>query len=203
MLFKVLITVAALSVLIIIHEGGHYLAARAFGMRVLKYSIGFGPTLFRYQPKGSPTVFQVAVIPFLAYVQIAGMNPNEDVDPNDPELYPNKSLFARFVTIAAGPVANYLTASLIVFGLGEHIGGQVFGIGGLIGDNENFAGAGDHVDAHRTSHDLLGQSNINIARSGDNVHLGNRLRAVCQSGDGPGASNLVNFFNTNRFSRRQ
>ncbi|MBW2546990.1 MAG: site-2 protease family protein, partial [Deltaproteobacteria bacterium] len=117
-LFKGLITVAALSVLIIIHEGGHYLAARAFGMRVLKYSIGFGPTLFRYQPKGSPTVFQVAVIPFLAYVQIAGMNPNEEVDPDDPELYPNKSLFARVTTIAAGPIANYLTASAIVFGLG-------------------------------------------------------------------------------------
>lgn len=118
MLFKVLITVVALSLLIIIHEGGHYLAARAFGMRVLRYSIGFGPTLFRYQPKGSPTVFQVAVIPFLAYVQIAGMNPNEDVDPDDPELYPNKSWIARATTIAAGPLANYLTASLIVFGLG-------------------------------------------------------------------------------------
>lgn len=118
LLFKILITVVALSILIIIHEGGHYLAARAFGMRVLRYSIGFGPTLFRYQPKGSPTVFQVAAIPFLAYVQIAGMNPNEDVDPEDPELYPNKSLFARVTTIAAGPVANYLTASIIVFGLG-------------------------------------------------------------------------------------
>jgi len=117
-LFKVLITVIALSVLIIIHEGGHYLAARAFGMRVLRYSIGFGPTLFRYQPKGSPTVFQVAVIPFLAYVQIAGMNPNEEIDPAAPEIYPNKSLFARVTTIAAGPVANYLTASAIVFALG-------------------------------------------------------------------------------------
>lgn len=117
-LFKVLITVVALSVLIIIHEGGHYLAARAFGMRVLRFSIGFGPTLFRYQPKGSPTIFQVAVIPFLAYVQIAGMNPNEEVDPDDPELYPNKSLGARVATIAAGPIANYLTASAIVFALG-------------------------------------------------------------------------------------
>ena len=104
--------------LIIIHEGGHYLAARAFGMRVLRYSIGFGPTLVRYQPKGSPTVFQIAVIPFLAYVQIAGMNPNEEVDPDDPGLFPNKSLFARVTTIAAGPVANYLTASAIVFALG-------------------------------------------------------------------------------------
>ena len=116
--FKVLFTVVALSVLIIILEGGHYLAARAFGMRVLRFSIGFGPTLFQYQPKGSPTVFQVAIIPFLAYVQIAGMNPNEDVDPDDPELFPNKSLFARVTTIAAGPVANYLTASAIVFALG-------------------------------------------------------------------------------------
>ncbi len=118
MLFKVLITVIALSVLIIIHEGGHYLAARAFGMRVLRFSIGFGPTLFRYQPKGSPTVFQVAVIPFLAYVQIAGMNPNEEVDPDDPELFPNKGLGARVATIAAGPIANYVTASAIVFALG-------------------------------------------------------------------------------------
>lgn len=117
-LYKALITIIALSVLIIIHEGGHYLAARAFGMRVLRYSIGFGPTLFRYQPKDSPTVFQVAVIPFLAYVQIAGMNPNEEADPDDPELFPNKSLFARVTTIAAGPIANYLTASAIVFSLG-------------------------------------------------------------------------------------
>lgn len=116
-LWKALITITALSVLIIIHEGGHYLAARAFGMRVLRYSIGFGPTLFRYQPKGSPTVFQVAAVPFLAYVQIAGMNPNEEVDPADPALFPNKSLFARITTIAAGPIANYLTASAIVFSL--------------------------------------------------------------------------------------
>ena len=115
---KIVVTVLALSVLIIIHEGGHYLAARAFGMRVLRYSIGFGPTLAKWKPKGSDTTFQIALIPFLAYVQIAGMNPQEEVDPDDPALYPNKSLFARAVTIAAGPFANYLTASAIVFGLG-------------------------------------------------------------------------------------
>ena len=117
-IIKVVVAILALSPLIIIHEGGHYLAARAFGMRVLRYSIGFGPTLAKWKPKGSDTTFQIGLIPFLAYVQIAGMNPEEDVDPNDPALYPNKSLFARAVTIAAGPFANYLTASLIVFGLG-------------------------------------------------------------------------------------
>jgi regulator of sigma E protease len=114
---SILLAILGLSVLVIIHEGGHYLAARAFKMRVTRYSIGFGPTLFKYRPKGSPTTFQVAAIPFLAYVQIAGMNPHEEVDPKDPEIYPNKSVFARIVVIAAGPVANYLTASVLVFGL--------------------------------------------------------------------------------------
>ncbi len=117
---EILLAIVGISILVIIHEGGHYFAARAFGMRVLRYSIGFGPTIFRYQPAGSPTVFQLAAIPFLAYVQIAGMNPHEDVDPDDPEIYPNKGLFARLVTIAAGPVANYLTASALAFSIGVY-----------------------------------------------------------------------------------
>lgn len=114
---NILLAILGLSLLMIVHEGGHYLVARAFKMRVLRFSIGFGPTLFRYQPKGSPTVFQVGVIPFLAYVQIAGMNPHEEVDPDDPEIFNNKSLLARVLTIGAGPFANYLLASLIAFGL--------------------------------------------------------------------------------------
>ena len=104
-----------LAVLMVVHEGGHYFAARRFGMRVVKFSIGFGPTLFKHQPKGSPTVYQVAIIPFLAYVQIAGMNPYEDNDPKDPGSYMNASLWARIVTIAAGPLANYLFASVLMF----------------------------------------------------------------------------------------
>lgn len=117
-LLTTVLAVVGISVLVIVHEGGHYLAARAFGMRVIRYSIGFGPTLFKFKPKNSPTTFQVGAIPFLAYVQIAGMNPHEEVDPNDPGIYPNKSVFARIVTIVAGPVANYLAASLMVFVLG-------------------------------------------------------------------------------------
>jgi len=111
----ILLAILGISLLVIVHESGHYLVARAFKMRVLRYSIGFGPALFRYKPKDSPTTFQVCAIPFLAYVQIAGMNPHEEVDPDDPEIFPNKSLFARIATIAAGPGANYLAASVLVF----------------------------------------------------------------------------------------
>lgn len=109
------VAILGISLLVIVHEAGHYLAARAFGMRVLRFSIGFGPVLWKHQPRNSPTVFQLCAIPFLAYVMIAGMNPTEDVDPRDPELYPNKGVVARIVTIFAGPFANYLAASVMVF----------------------------------------------------------------------------------------
>lgn len=112
---NILLGIAGLSVLVIAHEGGHYLVARAFGMRVLRFSIGFGPTIFKYQPKDSPTVFQVGAIPFLAYVMIAGMNPFEENDENDRALYCNQGLFARAATVFAGPAANYLLAVVIMF----------------------------------------------------------------------------------------
>ena len=118
----ILLAVCGLSLLVIVHEAGHYFAARAFGMRVTRFSIGFGPTIVSYRPKDSPTTFQICAIPFLAYVMIAGMNPAEEVDPDDPTLYPNKGVFARIVTIFGGPFANYIAASLLVLGVGLAIG---------------------------------------------------------------------------------
>jgi regulator of sigma E protease len=111
----ILLSILGLALLMVVHEGGHLLAARAFGMRVIRFSIGFGPALWRYQPKGGETIYQVALIPFLAYVQIAGMNPLEEVDLSDKGSYANASLPARISAIVAGPLANYLFASVFFF----------------------------------------------------------------------------------------
>jgi regulator of sigma E protease len=137
--FDILIAILGLAVLMIVHEAGHFLAARSFGMRVNTFSIGFGPTFFKIEPedgffwfktlggkvrlrlgkhdpdKHGPTVYQAAMIPFLAYVQIAGMNPFEDQDPEDKGSYANASLLGRVVTIFGGPLANYLFASVFFF----------------------------------------------------------------------------------------
>jgi regulator of sigma E protease len=134
-----LVVALGLAVLMIVHECGHFFVARAYGMRVTKFSIGFGPTFFKILPKDGyfwfttaagkirlrlwkhdperhgPTVYQVAMIPFLAYVQIAGMNPLEDIEENDKGSYANASLLARILTIFAGPLANYLFASVFFF----------------------------------------------------------------------------------------
>jgi regulator of sigma E protease len=118
----ILVAILGLSVLVIVHETGHYVAARIFGMRVTRFSIGFGPAIVSYRPQNSPTTFQICAIPFMAYVMIAGMNPAEEIDANDTGIYPNKSVFARIVTIFGGPFANYLAASLLVFALGVTYG---------------------------------------------------------------------------------
>jgi regulator of sigma E protease len=131
--------ILALAVLMVVHESGHFFVARAFGMRVNKFSIGFGPTFFRIVPEDGyywfvsaadrvrlrlwkhdperhgPTIYQVGMIPFLAYVQIAGMNPLEDIDETDKGSYANAGVVGRIFTIFAGPAANYLFASVLFF----------------------------------------------------------------------------------------
>jgi len=113
--FNILAGILGLGLLVIVHEAGHLLAARASGMKVLRFSLGIGPALFSYQSKRSGTVYRVGAIPFLAYVQIAGMNPFEEIDPDDKSSYANGSLFARVFAILAGPLANYVFASVLFF----------------------------------------------------------------------------------------
>ena len=113
--FHIVAGILGLGLLVVVHETGHLLAARASGMHVVRFSLGFGPSLVTYQSKRSGTVYQVALIPFLAYVQIAGMNPFEEVDPDDKTSYANGSLFARVFAILAGPLANYVFASVLFF----------------------------------------------------------------------------------------
>lgn len=119
----VFFAVLGIALLMVIHESGHYLAARAFGMKVIRFSIGFGPAIWRHRSRKNDTIFQVALIPFFAFVQIAGMNPFEDIDPEDESSYANASLFGRITTIVAGPLANYLFASVLFFGA-FYIGGE-------------------------------------------------------------------------------
>ena len=114
---NVVLAILGLTLLMIVHEGGHYLMARLQGMRVETFSIGLGPAIIKFKPRGSATTFQLCLIPLLAYVRVAGTNPLEKIDPKLSALYENRSVLARVLVIAAGPIANYLFAALVVFGL--------------------------------------------------------------------------------------
>lgn len=102
-----------LAVLILLHEAGHFAAARLCGMRVTRFSIGFGPTLASFTPKGGETTYQIAAIPLGGYVQIAGMDPQEPVEAGDTRSYATKPLWQRALVVMAGPIANYLVAAVV------------------------------------------------------------------------------------------
>src|SRR5882757_3557719 len=112
-MLSILEAVFGLGLLIVLHEGGHFLAARLCGMRVERFSIGFGPTLLGF--KRGETLFQIAPILLGGFVQITGLNPNEEFDKSDPYVYPNRPRWMRVITILAGPAANYLTAMVLMF----------------------------------------------------------------------------------------
>jgi regulator of sigma E protease len=112
----ILLAILALGVLIIVHEGGHFLVARLSGMRVDRFSIGFGPKLFSF--KRGETIYQIAAIPLGGFVQIAGLNPGEEgMAANDPRAYPNRPVWQRLATIFAGPATNYIFAAFMLIGI--------------------------------------------------------------------------------------
>jgi regulator of sigma E protease len=106
----------SLGFLIVVHEAGHYFVARWCGMRVERFSIGFGPGIFKRRGKDG-TIFQIAPIPFGGFVEIRGMNIAEEVEPDDRLAYPNRPAWQRFLTIFAGPATNYISAIVLAFGL--------------------------------------------------------------------------------------
>jgi regulator of sigma E protease len=112
-MLSIVLAIVALGLLIVLHEGGHFVVARLCGMRVERFSIGFGPTLLGFKWGG--TTFQIAPIPLGGFVQITGLNPNEEFDHDDPNVYPNRPRWMRLLTIVAGPAANYLTAVVLMF----------------------------------------------------------------------------------------
>ncbi len=105
--------ILAVSLLIVAHEAGHFLAARGFGMRVERFSVGFGPVVLAF--RRGETEFAVSALPLGGYVRIAGMGPGEADDPSDRGLFSNQAAWRRFVVILAGPAMNYVAAILIAW----------------------------------------------------------------------------------------
>lgn len=125
-----LIAILALGILVIIHEAGHFLVARYAGMRVDTFSVGFGPSLWRV--RRGETVYQVAAVPLGGFVQIAGLNPGDEISPDDPRAYNNRPAWLRFATIAAGPFINYMFAVILLIGLNLLLGVPVLGGGAVV-----------------------------------------------------------------------
>ena len=112
-----------LGILIIVHEIGHFVAARLAGVTVERFSIGFGPRILTM--KRGETEYAISLIPLGGYVKMAGMDPTEGNgdEPPGPNTFLGKRIAVRALIVAAGPTMNFVWAVLVMIG--------VFWIGGI------------------------------------------------------------------------
>nr|WP_315425949.1 RIP metalloprotease RseP [uncultured Albidiferax sp.] len=105
--------VVALGLLIAVHEYGHYRVAVACGVKVLRFSVGFGRPLLRWQPKGSPTEFVLGAFPLGGYVKMLDEREAPVAAEERHLAFNTQTLPKRTAIVAAGPLANLLLAVLL------------------------------------------------------------------------------------------
>jgi regulator of sigma E protease len=112
-MFTLVAFVVALGLLIAVHEYGHYRVAVACGVKVLRFSVGFGKPLLTWRLKGSPTEFVLCMLPLGGYVRMLDER-EAPVDPAERHLaFNTKPLRSRALIVAAGPAANLLLAVVL------------------------------------------------------------------------------------------
>ncbi|HEY3828954.1 MAG TPA: M50 family metallopeptidase [Solirubrobacteraceae bacterium] len=110
------LTLLGFMALIVLHEFGHFIAAKAVGMRVERFSLFFPPKLFGI--RRGETEYMIGAIPAGGYVRITGMSPREEIPPEVlPRAYYRQPVWKRLVVIGAGPAMNVLVAFAILWGL--------------------------------------------------------------------------------------
>lgn len=110
------LTFIGISALVIFHEGGHFLAAKAVGMRVERFSLFFGPALVKVT-RGE-TEYRIGSIPLGGYVKVSGMSPLDKMpEGQEHRGYFRQPVWKRLVVIGAGPAVNILLAFLILWGV--------------------------------------------------------------------------------------
>ena len=111
--------VLVVGLIILVHELGHFIAARAVGIRVDRFSIGFGPKIVSI--RRGETEYRIAWIPLGGYVKMAGMidesldDSEEQFDSSDPRLFINKKGWQKIIVISAGVLLNMVLAALVLW----------------------------------------------------------------------------------------
>lgn len=115
---SVLAAIAVLAILILVHELGHFMAARLQGIHANRFSLGFGPILWKYQ--GPETEYALRAFPLGGFVGFPDDDPDSKYPADDPNLLRNRPILDRAIVISAGVIANLIFAYLVLviqFGL--------------------------------------------------------------------------------------
>jgi len=112
--------VGAIALLVLFHEYGHYWVARRCGVKVLRFSLGFGNVIYRKRFAGNDTEWVISAFPLGGYVKMVDER-EEVVAPEDlPYAFNRKPVLQRMAIVVAGPLANFLLAIVLYWGLFVH-----------------------------------------------------------------------------------
>src|ERR1700751_548755 len=115
------IFLVALLFSVMLHETGHFVTAKKFGMKVTRYFVGFGPTLWSIQ-RGE-TEYGIKALPLGGFVKIVGMTSLDEVEPEDEaRSFRREPGWQRLIVLAAGSFMHFVIAAVLIFGLALGIG---------------------------------------------------------------------------------
>ena len=106
-IWTILVGLLVLTVLVVVHELGHFFVGRACGIKILEFGVGFGPKIWSKVKNGIR--YSIRALPLGGFVQFLG----EDEDVNDPDAFNNKPVWRRFLTVLAGPLTKIVFAFLL------------------------------------------------------------------------------------------
>ena len=134
----ILAAILMLGVMVMVHECGHFFAARLTGIPVKEFAIGFGPKLFSWKSKKHETRFFWRLIPAGGYCMFYGEDDAEGKEREDPRSINRYAVWKRLLTILMGPVMNFVLALLAATALFFVLGEDVNGVVGRVSDNSIF-----------------------------------------------------------------
>ena len=109
----VLLGILLLGILVAVHEFGHFMAARLTGIEVMEFAIGMGPKIFGWTGKKSGTKFSLRCIPLGGFCAFYGEDDVEGKAKDDPRAYNKQNVWKRILTVAMGPLMNFVLAYVV------------------------------------------------------------------------------------------
>jgi len=113
--FQYLLAILGFSIIILVHEYGHYIFAKLSGIHVLEFFIGFGPKILKYKSKRSGTMYGISAVPLGGYNRILGMSREEKIPEGMEErVFYNKPYYKKFMVISGGGLFNIILTIICI-----------------------------------------------------------------------------------------
>ena len=121
-IWNIVVLLLMLSLLIFVHEGGHFIAAKKCGVHVYEFALGMGPKVLSFKRKYDPTEYTLRALPIGGFCAMAGEEGEDDESLDKDKFMCNKSKIKRIIILVAGVTMNFITAIILLFIIGLSFG---------------------------------------------------------------------------------